>query len=136
MTGQSVVDWDPLLLLSDGGLWLGASDRSWVVGQRREAGRPVNEDARSLMPLLERSWSIAKEELEEVEQRFEHLGRIPTEPTVRLALSWPAYWAELALNWLADGYPKDGLADEIAAVESKPGFPQSVRHLARRVRRS
>lgn len=54
---------------------------------------------------------------------------------ISYALEASDYWADLALRWLDQGAPTEGLHDALFQVETQSARPQSVRHHARRLRR-
>lgn len=54
---------------------------------------------------------------------------------IRYALGSSDYWAELALAWLDQGAPRDGLDDALLDLEGQSSRSQPVRHHARRVRK-
>lgn len=55
---------------------------------------------------------------------------------VRYALGASDYWADLAVRWLEQGVPAGDLRPELLAVEEESCRPQSLRHRARRARRT
>jgi hypothetical protein len=59
----------------------------------------------------------------------------PTE-LLRYAFGTSDYWADLALGWLEQGADREGLVDDLAALETQPNRPQALRHRARRLRKT
>ena len=55
---------------------------------------------------------------------------------IRFALTASDYWADLALRWMDQGAPGDGLEESLLDLENQGGRPQPLRHHARRLRRS
>lgn len=55
---------------------------------------------------------------------------------VRFALEASDYWAGLALDWLDQGAPGDGLESALLHVENQESRAQALRHHARRRRKS
>lgn len=55
---------------------------------------------------------------------------------IRYALGGTDYWAALALRWLDQGAPRDGLEDALLGLEAQTVRPQSLRHHARRLRKA
>jgi hypothetical protein len=55
---------------------------------------------------------------------------------VRYALGTTDYWADLALGWLEQGVPARGLEHDLLALEAQTGRPQSLRHRAKRLRKT
>ena len=56
---------------------------------------------------------------------------------VRHALLWPTdYWPGLALRWLEQGVPADGLVDELCRFEADAHRDQTQRHRARALRKA
>jgi len=55
---------------------------------------------------------------------------------VRYALGTTDYWADLALRWLEQGVPARGLEHDLLALEAQTSRPQSLRHRAKRLRKS
>jgi len=89
------------------------------------------------MPLLDRDWSVARQELEALALRAPDLGPVPLSSTVALALHWRSqHWTTAALTWFRDGYPIEGFEQEVAALVSDKALPQASRHLAARLLRS
>lgn len=126
-----------MLLISDGGLWLGATTKSWVVGRLGAVAAVVEDDARTLLVLLSRDWSLAKTELLELENRRPDLPPLSMRAAVQLALTGSStWWAELALQWCADGFPLEGLEGEIDRLTTDRHLSQRGRHLAVNVMRS
>lgn len=125
-------------MISKSGLWLGAAPSgTWVVGRVGGAAHEAHGDPRGLMTWLERPWSVARAEREEVQGRRPDLGPVPLAAAVRLALEWETdYWPSLALGWLSDGYPIDGLEEYLVRLQDAHWLPQRSRHLARRLLRS
>jgi hypothetical protein len=122
------------LLVSDSGNWLGRAADGWVVGRPEGAVTRVDDDARALMPLLDRDWGVARFELDELEARAPDLGPIPLDSTVALALRWRSqHWATAALRWFEDGYPIEGFREEVATLVHDKAMPQASRHLAARL---
>lgn len=76
--------------------------------------------------------------LVDLEHGFDPDARCDYDPVdlVRFALGASDYWAELAVGWLEQGMPAQALADELAAVEAASRRPQSLRHRAKRLRKS
>lgn len=129
-------DWEPWLLISDSGLWLGRAGAQWAVG--RVDGQVVGaaDDPRSLLPLLDIDWAVAQQEVDELEQRAPDLGAVPLAPAIRLALSWRSdHWTAAALRWLRDGFPADEFSDEVDGVTDDKRLSQATRHLARKISR-
>jgi len=55
---------------------------------------------------------------------------------IRYALGTTDYWAERAMGWLEQGVAGVGLDDALLALETQGARPQSLRHHARRLRKS
>jgi len=55
---------------------------------------------------------------------------------VRYALTISDYWADLALKWLDQGVPTERLKQDLHSFEAQENRPQSLRHVARRLRRT
>ena len=123
------------LLISDSGLWLGRAANCWGVGRVGRSVAIVDNDARALLPLLERDWAVAQLEVEDLEERAPDLGPLPLTPTVLLALSSKVsrHWTAAALRWLVDGFPISGLSDEVANLTHDKTVSQSSRHMAAKV---
>ena len=116
------------------GNWLGRASDGWVVGRTEGTVARVDDDARALMPLLDRQWSVARLELDELEAQAPDLGPIPLDATVTLALRWRSqHWTTAALRWLEDGYPVDGFREEVATLVDDKALSQASRHLAARL---
>lgn len=131
------VEWEPWLLISDSGLWLGRTRDRWVVGREGGPVASAREDARALLPLLDREWSVAQIEIKEVEQRATELGPVPLTATVGLALRWRSdHWTTAALRWLRDGFPLTALEQDLAPLPDDGTLPQASRHLAAKILRT
>ena len=76
--------------------------------------------------------------LVDLETEFDPTIRREYDPVelVRYALGTSDYWAELALGWLEQGLPVRGLTQDLLALEEQTARPQSLRHRARRVRKT
>lgn len=126
-----------MLLISDSGLWLGATANEWVVGRLDASLVGVEGDSRALLVLLERDWSVARLELQDLGQRRSDLGIPSMSASVKLALTGQnPRWAEFALQWCADGFPLDGLVDQIESLAHDERISQRGRHLAASVLRA
>lgn len=55
---------------------------------------------------------------------------------IRYALGSSDYWAEHALRWLDQGAPREGLGNALLLLEEQSARSQSLRHHARRLRKS
>lgn len=55
---------------------------------------------------------------------------------IRYAFGASDYWAGLALAWLSRGAPNDGLENDLLDLEEQEARPQSLRHHARRLRKT
>lgn len=109
--------WEPLLLVSARGTWLGAGKSDWMLGSEHGPARIAGDDPHAMLPLLEQEWPVVRARLAEVEARHPELGIVPTRPAVRLALSISTpHWPVRALRWLALGYPVDGLRPGMEAL--------------------
>lgn len=127
--------WTPVLLVSDSGTWLGVSGRSWVLGRDGRSAVEVDDDPRGLLPLLDRPWAVAREELKDLQTRYPEADDVPLSGMIRLALSNPtSQWAEKAIAWFADGFPARPFIEEIrrVAVEGRTAA-QRVRQTAHRL---
>lgn len=126
-----------MLLISDSGLWLGATAQGWVVGRLNASPVGVESDPRALLVLLEREWSVARLELHDLEVCRPDLGSVSMVPAVKLALSGQSSrWAELALRWCADGFALDGLVGDIQSLAQDRRISQHGRHLAAKLLRA
>ena len=76
--------------------------------------------------------------LTDLEAEYEPGASRPYEPRelIRYALRGTDYWADLALRWLDQGAPRDGLEDALLGLEAHTARPQSLRHHARRLRKA
>ncbi len=76
--------------------------------------------------------------LVDLETPFDADARRGYEPAdlIRYALGSSDYWAELALDLLDQGAPRDGLREALSTLEEQSRRPQSLRHHARRVRKA
>lgn len=74
--------------------------------------------------------------LADLESAYEPDASRPYEPRelILYALGGTDYWADLALLWLDQGAPIDGLENALRVLEAQPARPQSLRHHARRLR--
>jgi hypothetical protein len=107
-------------------------DGSWVVGRDADSARPVSANMMALLPFLERPYREVTEAV--AARKPPGQPDLPWVEIVRLALTWRTeYWAGLALGWLEDGFPADGLLDELAAVKDASWRPQPLRHRALRI---
>jgi hypothetical protein len=55
---------------------------------------------------------------------------------VEYALAGPDYWADLALSWIEQGVRGDRVTHALTNLETQARRPQTLRHRARRVRKS
>jgi hypothetical protein len=76
--------------------------------------------------------------LVELELQFDPKADREYDPVdlLRYALGTSDYWADLAVGWLEQGVPAADLHPELLVLESERSRPQSLRHRARRVRKT
>ena len=123
------------MLVSASGTWLGVSGRSWVLGRDGRPAVEVDDDPRGLLPLLDRPWAVAREELKDLQTRYPEVDDVPLSGMIRLALSTPtSHWAERAIAWFEDGFPARPFMEGIKRVASEGRTEaQRVRQVAHRL---
>ncbi len=130
--------WEPALLISGSGLWLGRLAGRWVVGRRNGYPSEVSGHPISLLVLLERDWSVAQLEIADLELSSPGMEPISLFETVRLALSpdVSAHWTSKAIDWLQQGFPREGLRPDLERVVDDRRLSQRTRHGAERLLRT
>jgi hypothetical protein len=125
--------WHPVLPVDDRGLVLGvAKDGAWVVSDGDGELRSADAALMALLPLLERPFHKVAAAV--AVQAGAQRSAPPWAALVRCALVWPTeYWPGLALGWLEEGYPTDGLVEVLAGLKDAPGRSQPLRRRALRL---
>jgi hypothetical protein len=74
----------------------------------------------------------------DLESQFESDALRDYDPVelVRYALGTTDYWVDLALGWLEQGVPAQGLEHGLLALEAQTSRPQALRHRAKRLRKT
>jgi hypothetical protein len=133
------VEWEPVLLVSSEGAWLGLAEHGWVVG---EPGGIISgtegDDVIGLLPVLERDPDVFFAELREALAAVHHdvdshVARFPLERLLTTALATSsAYWSELSIGWFDHQPLSDTFRAALEDVEDARWAPQRVRQAARR----
>lgn len=102
----TVVEWDPVLLLSSGGAWLGLAGDEWVVGEPAGVVSGMQgQDIIGLLPALEWDADVFFVELraalsESGRDVEDQLASFPLERLLITALGTSStYWAEMSARW-------------------------------------
>jgi hypothetical protein len=134
--------WVPLLELGHGA-WLGLLSGTLFVGVAEGPQREVDlSEPIGLLPVLERTYSVVVGELQdrEIELSMPSGSLTSSVPLVAIpiaaAQSKNNYWADLALSWLDEMPRSDQVIQALDALENAAWAGQSVRHRARRIRRT
>lgn len=145
MTEAPRKGWRPLLQLSSRS-WVGIYDdfpSALWVGSFDEPKRQLDTDHPvPLLPMLEKPYSVAREELAEIEgtvhpQLAGLLQAALFENLIAAAIETMGdYWVALALPWLEDMGESETTRQRLLAVEKIPTFSQRNRREARRILRA
>ncbi|MDQ0379044.1 hypothetical protein [Amycolatopsis thermophila] len=124
-------DWEPVASIGQHGLHLGlAHDGRWVVGRIGATPHPLEDALMPMLPVLEQSYR----EINRVTSEHPRAHAAPAwELVLRFALEGPSDdWADLALNWIEEGHPAQGLLDALDQLSRQARRAQRTRHRARR----